>query len=337
MPPMPSLGASKKAPLLRMTMLLRDDEVFHQQCPRDYLLDVADRHSIRLTIVGTPEALGPALADAEVYVGSEAPPDGVPPTLEWIHAISAGVEKLMVPAIRASSLRVTNSAGTMAAEVAEHVLALILAHTRRLDRSIAAQRRHLWAPLRRDHPPLTLKGLVVGIVGYGHIGRAVASHVMMLGATVIGMRRSPAEPDGVAEQILGRADLPRLLERADIVVAIMPGAADTRSMFDLDAFRTMKPTAYFVNVGRGIAVDEAALLRALSEGMISGAACDVFVDEPLPPESPLWEAPNLIVTPHLGGASQHVWTSIIDLLFDNVDRWRHGEPLLNEVDKELQI
>ena len=239
----------------------------------------------------------------------------------------------MVPAIRDSNIRVTNSAGTMAPEVAEHTLALILALTRRIDRAVVAQRDHEWAPIRRDRPPISLADLLVGIVGYGHIGRAVAARARTFGARIVGLRRQATEPDELAEEILGRDGLIELLSRADIVVAALPAVILARGVFDVNAFRAMKPTAYFVNVGRGTAVDEGALAAALSAGAIAGAACDVFVEEPLPAESPLWHAPNFIVSPHLAGGSQHVWKRMIDLLFDNVERWRSGAPLSNEVNK----
>lgn len=318
-----------------MAILLRDDEDFHQQCPHSYLAEMAERHGVQLAVVESADALRSALADVDIFVGSEVPPDlpSMPPKLAWIHAPSAGVENLMVPAIRNSNIRVTNSAGTMAPEVAEHVLALILMHTRRVDCAVVAQRDRRWATILRDNPPLSLAGLVIGIVGYGHLGRAVATYTHMLGATAIGLDRHPKEPDGLAEEILGRERFHELLGRSDIVVSVLPGVADARGMFDLDAFRAMKATAYFVSVGRGTVVDEVALAQALSEGLIAGAACDVFVNEPLPPKSPLWDAPNFLVTPHIAGCSQHVWKRIIDLLFDNVERWRRGAPLLNEVDK----
>ncbi|HVZ15370.1 MAG TPA: D-2-hydroxyacid dehydrogenase [Bauldia sp.] len=318
-----------------MAMLLRDDNVFHQQCPRSYLAGTAERHGVHLTVVGAPDALPGALADADIFVGSETPPDvlAMAPGLAWIHAIAAGVEKVMVPAIRDSNVRVTNSAGTMAPEVAEHALALTLALTRRIDRVVVAQRGHEWAPIRRDHPPISLGDLLVGIVGYGRIGRAIAARAGAFGARVIGLRRLPAEPDGHAEQILGRDGLVELLSRADVVMAALPDVPDAHGMFGARAFQVMKPTAYFINVGRGAVVDEIALARALGNGLIAGAACDVFREEPLPADSPLWDAPNFIMSPHLAGGSQHVWKRVIDLLFDNVERWRRGAPLLNEVDK----
>jgi phosphoglycerate dehydrogenase-like enzyme len=221
----------------------------------------------------------------------------------------------------------------MAPEVAEHALALTLALTRRIDRAVVARRDHEWAPIRRDHPPISLADLLVGIVGYGRIGRAIAVRARAFGARVIALRRQPAEPDEHAEQILGRDRLIELLSRADVVLSALPDVADARGTFGPRAFQVMKPTAYFVNVGRGAAVDEGALARALSDGLIAGAACDVFTTEPLPAGSPLWDAPNFIMSPHLAGGSQHVWRRVIDLLFTNVERWRHGTPLLNEVDK----
>jgi phosphoglycerate dehydrogenase-like enzyme len=221
----------------------------------------------------------------------------------------------------------------MAPEVAEHALAMVLALTRRLDVSIREQCQSRWAEIRRDRPPIGLTGLTLGIVGYGHIGRAIAERARPFGLTVIGLRRGPSPPDGRADEILGIDDLPDVLRRADIIILALPLTEQTRGLFDRTRFQTMRTSAVFVNVGRGAVVDETALVDALKAGTIAGAASDVFAEEPLPPASPLWQAPNLVVSPHIAGASQDVWVRVIDLIFDNLERLRRGETPVNEVDK----
>lgn len=317
-----------------MAMLLRDDNHFMQTCPRDYLDSKVAEHDVALTIAGTPAALRQAMAGADVLVANEIPPGSIAeaPRLAWIHAFAAGVEGVVVPEVRQSGICVTNSAGTMAPEVAEHTLALILALTRRLDRTIAAQLRREWAPLRVEHPPRGLSGLTLGIAGYGHIGRAIAERARPFGLSVIGLRSRAAPADDLSVETYAVGSLHAFLQRSDIVVAALPITPRTRGLFDAEAFRAMGAGSIFINVGRGAVMDEAALADALAAGTISAAASDVFSEEPLPAASPLWSAPNFIVSPHLGGASGQVWYRVIDLLFDNLERLRRGEPPANRVD-----
>ncbi len=318
-----------------MAMLLREDNLFHQQCPRDYLNAQAGTHGIDLTVVGSATALRQAMANAEVLVTNEIPPGSIAGStrLMWIHAIAAGVEGIMVPEVMNSEVCVTNSAGTMAPEVAEHALALVLALTRRIDLSIKAQAEKRWASIRRDHPPIGLSDLTLAIIGYGNIGRAIGERARPFGLKVIGLRRHASPDDGVAEEIVGRDRLRDVLSRADIVVVALPIVEQTRALFGRAEFHAMKRRAVFINIGRGAVIDEAALAAALGAGDIAGAACDVFIEEPLPRASPLWTAPNFIVSPHLAGASEQVWIRVIDLIFENLERIRQGEQPLNKVDK----
>jgi phosphoglycerate dehydrogenase-like enzyme len=318
-----------------MAMLLRHDNLFLASCPRNYLEAKAAKHDVDLSVVGTPADLRRAISNADVMVANEIPPGsiGEAPNLTWIHAMAAGVEGVLVPEVQNSALCVTNSAGTMAPEVAEHTLALVLALTRRLDHAITAQLRREWAPIRREQPPLGLSGLTLGIAGYGRIGRAIAERARPFGLLVVGLRREPAPADDLSVETLGIGSFKDFLSRSDIVATALPSTSGTRQLFDAAAFRAMRRSAIFVNVGRGAVVNEAALAEALARGTIAGAASDVFAEEPLPASSPLWGAPNFIVSPHLGGASGQVWYRVIDLLFENLERIRRGETPINEIDK----
>jgi phosphoglycerate dehydrogenase-like enzyme len=320
-----------------MVILLRKDNPFHGHCPRDYLAEQALAHGAELTVAEDIASLLAALPSAEVLVSNEMPVGALAtaPDLAWIHAPSAGIEKLMIPDVIESRIRVTNSAGTMAPEVAEHALALVLAMTRRIAPSLEAQRARQWANLRRNNPPISLAGLTMGIAGYGHIGRELAVRARAFGMRVLGYRRAAAEPDALLDGVYGRERFTEFLGASDVIVSALPLTPATEGAFDLEAFRAMKRSAYFVNVGRGPVVDEAALRQALKEGLIAGAASDVFDIEPLPAGSPLWDTPNLVITPHVGGASQNVWYAMIDLVFRNLELFRRGEPLVNEVDKRL--
>ncbi len=319
----------------RIVMLLGQDNAFQQQCPRAYLEKKRLQHAVELEIVADLQQVREALRSADIFVGSEVPGDAIGRAMRlvWIHALSAGVERIMVPEVCASDIRVTNSAGTMVREVAEHAFALMLALTRRVDLAAQMQMRRRWANIRRDQPPISLNGLTLGIVGYGRIGKELAKLAKPFGMRVLGLRRLASEPDQWVDSILGSRQLPQLLANSDIVVVTLPLTPETEGLFSTEQFRAMRRHAYFINVARGAIVSEPALLWALRKRVIAGAANDVFVTEPLPPESELWDVPGLLMTPHLGGASQHVWFQVIDLFFDNLTRLREGKALRNLIDK----
>jgi phosphoglycerate dehydrogenase-like enzyme len=228
---------------------------------------------------------------------------------------------------------------------------MILAIARQLPELLELQRERTWQPLEGRE----LRDLTVGIVGYGSLGRAVASLLTAFGARVIVTKRRPTaggtggQPAEAADgpdagdafpaearldRVLGPgpADLHALLGDSDIVVLAAPLTPETENMIDDAALAAMKPGAWLINVARGRLVDEGALTRALREGQIGGAALDVFREEPLGPGSPLWDVPNLVVTPHTAWSSARVLDRSVDLFCDNLRRFRSGEPLRNVVD-----
>jgi phosphoglycerate dehydrogenase-like enzyme len=218
--------------------------------------------------------------------------------------------------------------------VAEHALALVLAAARRLHRAFAAQRDHEWATdiggLQPEPSPgvfSTLRGARVTIWGFGSIGRTLAPHLTALGAAVTGVGRRAREEDGVT--VIEESDLPARLAETDVLVMILPSTPETRDVLDAGALAALPPHAWVVNVGRGDAVDEAALVDALRDGRIAGAALDVTRVEPLPADSPLWDTPNLVITPHAAGGRP---LGALDLLAENLDALRAGRPLRNVVE-----
>jgi len=288
-----------------------------------------------------------AVRGARVYIGYGIAPDVLAAgadTLEWVHTGTAGVGGSLHPAMRASRVQFTNSAGIHGPPMAETVLAMLLHFFRGLDLAAQGQREGRWhsAPFyRSDTPVRELGGATVGIVGYGGIGREVGTRVRALGASVIGLRRRPSPespPDGV--EILhglgeGRNEaLGTLLERSDAVVVTAPETPETRGMLGREALARLRPGAVLVNVARGSLVDEEALVEALRSGHLRGAGLDVFRAEPLPADSPLWSLPNVVITPHVSGVSRGFWRREVDLILDNLARWRRGEPLRNEVDRD---
>jgi phosphoglycerate dehydrogenase-like enzyme len=266
------------------------------------------------------------------------------PKLRWVHSATSGVERALTPTALARGVVVTNARGVFSRPIAEHVLLMILALSRRLPQLLELQRERTWQPLEGRE----LRDLTVGIVGYGSLGRAVASLLTAFGARVIAMKRRPEASDepGAApadgedgfplvahlDRVLGPGDLHELLAESDVVVLAAPLTAETESMIDEQALAAMKRESWLINVARGRLIDEGALIRALREGRIGGAALDVFREEPLGPVSPLWDVPNLVVTPHTAWSSARVLDRSVDLFCDNLRRFRGGEPLRNVVD-----
>ena len=273
------------------------------------------------------------------------------PHLTWVHSATSGVERALTPAALARDVLVTNARGVFSRPIAEHVLLMILAISRQLPELLELQRERTWQPLEGRE----VRELTVGIVGYGSLGRSVASLASAFGARVIAMRRRPdagesggeqgaasasgAEDDGEAfpfeprlQKVVGPERLHDLLAESDIVVLAAPLTPETEGMIGEAAIAAMKPGAWLINVARGRLVDDTALLRALRDHRIGGAALDAFRDEPLPQSSPYWELPNVILTPHTAWSSARVLDRSIDLFCDNLTRFSRGEPLRNVVD-----
>ncbi|MER6693689.1 D-2-hydroxyacid dehydrogenase [Streptomyces minutiscleroticus] len=249
---------------------------------------------------------------------------GEGPRPRWVHTASAGVDHVLCPELAASDTVVTNARGVFDRPVAEYVAALVLAMAKDLPRTWDLQRERRW----RHRETQRVAGTRAVVVGSGPIGRAVVATLKALGITTALVGRVPKTG------IHGPADLDRLMARADWVVSAAPLTESTRSMFDARRFGTMQPSARFVNVGRGALVDEDALAEALAKRWIAGAALDVFRDEPLGPESPLWGLPGLIVSPHMSGDVVG-WRDELGAQFVELyERWAAGRQLRNVVDKK---
>jgi phosphoglycerate dehydrogenase-like enzyme len=249
--------------------------------------------------------------------------------LQWVHAASAGVDRLMFPALVDSDVLVTNSRGVFERPIAEYVLGLLLAFAKDLPRSWDLQRERSW--LHRETE--TLAGTHAVVVGTGPIGRETGHLLRAVGmaVTLVGRTERHDPEFGV---VCATEDLPALVAEADFVVAAVPLTPQTTGLFDRRLFRAMRRTARFVNVGRGPSVVERDLLDALEAGEIAGAALDVFEEEPLPPGHPLWSATRLFVSPHMSGDAGGWREALVRLFLDNLDRWRRGDPLRNVVDKQ---
>lgn len=249
---------------------------------------------------------------------------GEGPRPRWVHTASAGVDHLMCPELAASDTVVTNARGVFDQPIAEYVAALVLAMAKDLPRTWELQRARQW----RHRESQRVAGTRACVVGSGPIGRAIEQTLKALGIKTALVGRTPRTG------VHGPDELDRLMARADWVVSAAPLTDETHGMFDARRFGLMQPSARFINVGRGQLVDEDALADALSKHWIAGAALDVFEHEPLTPESPLWELPGLIVSPHMSGDTigwrDELGTQFVELY----ELWEAGEPLPNVVDKQ---
>ena len=264
------------------------------------------------------------------------------PRLAWVHSATTGVELALTPSVLERGIAITNARGVFSRPIAEYVLMMILAVSRRLPQLLELQRERTWQPLEGAE----LRDVTLGIVGLGSIGRAVGALATAFGCRVLATRRrsdagsdaSESDPDGTAlgepmlDRVLGPEGLPELLAESDFVVLAAPLTPDTERMIDDRALGLMKPGAWLINVARGRLVDERALLRALRDGVIGGAVLDTFVEEPLAPSSPFYDLPNVIVTPHTSWSSGRVLDRSVGLFCDNLRRFARAEPLVNVVD-----
>jgi phosphoglycerate dehydrogenase-like enzyme len=269
------------------------------------------------------------------------------PLLTWVHSATSGVERALTPASRERGLVVTNARGVFSQPIAEYVLMMILAVSRRLPQLLELQRERTWQPLEGAE----LRDVTVGIVGFGSIGQTVASLASSFGCRVIAVRRRPeaereprSEPSSAdlegsgvepqVDRIGGPETLPALLGESDFIVLAAPLTPETEDLIDAEALAQFKPGAWLINVARGRLIDERALLRALRGGDLGGAVLDTFRDEPLPPMSSFYDLPNVIVTPHTSWSSGRVLDRSVELFCDNLRRFAGGEPLLNVVDPD---
>jgi len=259
------------------------------------------------------------------------------PGLRWVHSALAGVERVITPAARDRGLVITNARGVFSRPIAEYVLMMILAISRRLPQLLELQRERTWQPLESRE----LQDLTIGIVGLGSLGREIVSLAAPFGPRILATRRRPdrgvGAVDGAAAgvEIGGPEQLGRLLSESDMLVLALPLLPETESIIDAAALGRMKPDAWLINVARGRLVDERALVRALRGGLLAGAVLDTFRDEPLPPASPLYDLPNVILTPHTSWSSSRVLDRSIELFCENLRAFARGDPLRNVVDPAL--
>jgi phosphoglycerate dehydrogenase-like enzyme len=252
-------------------------------------------------------------------------------SVRWIHSLSAGVEGLMFDALRESPIPLTNARGVYRKALGEWTMLAMLFFAKDVRRLLRQQGEETW----QVFDCLMLEGATVAIIGYGEIGRDVARRAKSFGMRVIATRRRvPSEPDEFADEVLPSSENLAAIARADYLVLCSPLTAETRGMIGAREFAAMKPTGVFINIGRGAVVDEAALVEALRDRRIAGAALDVFETEPLPKGHPLWGFDNLLLSPHCADHTATWQHESVDFFVENFQRYQRGEPLMNIVDKQ---
>ena len=281
-----------------------------------------------------------------LYTESLLPALTLVPNLKWVQFHFAGIDFLQgSDLLNRKELKLTSVSGASAIQEGEYLLMMLLALGHRLRQLIVNQEKAEWPTDRGERfTPVELSASTVGLVGYGSISRELARLLRPFKATVLASKHDVMHPDDRGYVIEGHGDpagdyfdrlypiqaLKSMLKECDFVVNTLPLTPETRGLIGVEEFSAMKPGAFFVHISRGGVVDENALLQALQEKHIAGAAVDVFTQEPLPPDNPLWKAPNLILTPHVSGFSQNYKERAATLFMENLKRYLRAEPLLNE-------
>ena len=256
------------------------------------------------------------------------------PGLRWVQVASAGVEQYLFPELVASEVILTNAKVIYGSHLADHLMAFILAFNRSLPHLFRCQQQEVWET-RDNLRAMEMEGETLLVVGLGGTGLAVARRAAAFDMRVLAVTRSP-KPETPGVDHIGTPDeLPALLPQADHVAICCALTRETYHLFSAPQFRLMRPTAYIHNVTRGGVIDHEALVLALREGELAGAGLDVTEPEPLPAGHPLWQMPNVLITPHASGHSPHSGRRMFDLLRENLRRFGAGEPLLNVVDKRV--
>lgn len=251
--------------------------------------------------------------------------------LKWVQSFSAGVNTHPLSYLKDNEILLTNTRGVHAPQMTDHIMGMILAFSRDFLPAIRHQKDRLWT---YDFQLTELRGKELLIVGAGSIGQMLAKKAKAFEMRVVGLKRTPEELRDF-DVVLPLDDMLKAMETADYIVILAPLTKETRGMVGEDAFRRMKKNAVLINLGRGPLVEEEALLSALKEKRIRGAGLDVFHREPLPEESPLWDMENVLLTPHIGGFSDGANRRAVELMAENIKRFRRSEKLLNIVDLGL--
>ena len=251
--------------------------------------------------------------------------------LRWLHVTRGGVNAYLTPSVKARPIQVTGSKGIHGTVFSEFALACIFMLAKKLPEAMAAQSQKKWQKLQ----PIEVEGQTVGIVGLGTVGLELARKAKALAMRVLATKRNVGDKPDCIDQLGGPEFLPELMAQSDYVVLLLASVPSTFNVIGERELRAMKPSAYFINLTGGRAVDEKLLVRALQEKWFAGAVLDAFAIQPLPQDSELWSLPNVIITPRIAGITSQKWPAVLPVFKDNLRRFLAGEPLNNVVNKEL--
>ncbi len=282
------------------------------------------------------EDMRPRMSEIDVLTVSGAWHDSLldnAPKLKWIQSIGVGYNQFPLDALKQRGIRLSNAVGVNANAVSEHAMALMLAMMRRLPETRDCQHQKHWRSMISDPHAREdeLGGKTLGIVGLGAIGNRLATFGKAFDMRVMGTKGNPTTYQGVADEVLPGDRLHEVLEAADLLVLCCPLTPETTGLIGAAELQRMRPSAYLINVARGPVVVEADLIAALQRGEIAGAALDVTIDEPLGADSPLWEMPNVLITPHTGGETSLYEKRVVDIMVENIRRWEQDEPFIHQI------
>lgn len=311
---------------------------FTEWRPKPLMADTLRQRWPQMNVVHLPnfDRLPEELPETDIFVGYSLRPHQLAQArrLKWIHSTAAGVNQLIYPELRESGIVVTNSRGILSPTIAEHALGLMIALARNFPDAIRFHDQRHWAQQQlwdKSQRLRELAGQTLLIIGFGSIGQELAKLARAFSMRILGVTRSGKSETALAHEIFPASRLEEVLPRADYVVLAAPETAETKHLIGAKQFACMKPGTVFINVSRGSLLDESALIAALDSGRIAGAALDVAATEPLSPESPLWTAKNLFITPHISAVSESLWPRQTALFMDLLERWFAGQELFNVV------
>jgi phosphoglycerate dehydrogenase-like enzyme len=321
-------------------LLIAVHHFFDLWCAPDWFAERLRREFPQVNVVHLPDykRVDAEIVDSEIAITWSLRPEQIKSAkkLRWIHSPAAAVHTLIYPEVIESDIQLTNARDVHGPVVAEHVIAVIFALAKKVPDAVRLQLKHEWGQQRMwDELPRVreVAGATLGVIGLGAIGRPLVGAAKALGMHVIAVREHPEKGSEGADAIYGPAQSDEVFRQSDYVVLAAPNTAATKALANAERLALMKPDACLINVGRGPLVDEAALAAALREKKIGGAVLDVFPKEPLAPESPLWDLPNLLITPHTAALTAKIWERHYVLFSENLRRYLKGEPLLAVVDK----
>ncbi len=329
-----------RSPDFPMKLLICVHHPFDQWNAPDWFPERLRVEFPQVNIVHLPDykRLDLEVLDSEIVLAWSLRPEQVVAArkLRWIHSPAAAVHQLMFPELVDSDIVLTNAREVHGPVVAEHVMALIFALAKKIPGSVQLQQKHVWGQqILWDELPRVreVAGATLGLIGLGSIGRPLVRSAKALGMRVVAVREHPEKGSEGADVVFGPAKFDELFRQADYVVLAAPVTDSTKAIANAERFGLMKSGACLINVGRGPLVDEAALAAALRANQIGGAALDVFPKEPLAADSPLWDLPNLLITPHTAALTDKLWERHYALFSENLRRYLAGQDLLAVVDK----